>query len=244
MTNELLLFENPEFGNVRVYNGALGVGSFIQQMDDNVLFVASDVAKALGYADPPQAIRDNCDKVVTVQQLRRQGGRADNLHPQTKLIPESDLYALIVGSKLPSAKKFRRWVFEEVLPTIRRTGGYGQTAPDLRTMVQEITSAVVREVVPALASVILDAVKASDNKSVATTTPPAVDDLPLPTFQRRPPLGKFCWIVTRNRHKFARIHCDIVQTILVKGLNYKQLSARQLYRIDEAIAYARRTGLL
>jgi prophage antirepressor-like protein len=92
-------------------------------------FVAKDVASALGYTNPPKAVRDHCKRAKSLRML----GRTDrspytnqqlSLDPQTKLIPEPDLYRLIIRSKLPAAERFESWVFEEVLPQIRKTGAY------------------------------------------------------------------------------------------------------------------------
>lgn len=110
MGNELKIFENEMFGTVRTI-----------KENDKVLFCGSDMAKALDYTNPRKAILDHC-RCVT---------KRDIPHPQSKdkmmemsFIPESDVYRLIVQSKLPSADKFERWIFDDVLPTIRQTGGY------------------------------------------------------------------------------------------------------------------------
>lgn len=110
MGNELKIFENEMFGTVRTI-----------KENNKVLFCGSDVAKALDYTNPRKAILDHC-RCVT---------KRDIPHPQSKdkmmemsFIPESDVYRLIVQSKLPSADKFERWIFDDVLPTIRQTGGY------------------------------------------------------------------------------------------------------------------------
>ena len=110
MGNELKIFENEMFGTVRTI-----------KENNKVLFCGSDMAKALDYTNPRKAILDHC-RCVT---------KRDIPHPQSKdkmmemsFIPESDVYRLIVQSKLPSADKFERWIFDDVLPTIRQTGGY------------------------------------------------------------------------------------------------------------------------
>ena len=88
--------------------------------DDNgeIWFVAKDVAEILGYTDAKQAIRMHCKASVLAKECQ-----INTLHPQTKLIPERDLYRLIMKSKLPAAEAFEEWVVGEVLPTIRKTGG-------------------------------------------------------------------------------------------------------------------------
>lgn len=107
MTNEIKIFENQEFGQVRtVVNG------------DKVLFCGKDVATVLGYSAPSKAICDHC-KGVTKIVIPSNGG-----NQETSFIPEGDVYRLIVSSKLENAQKFETWLFDEVLPTIRKTGGY------------------------------------------------------------------------------------------------------------------------
>lgn len=105
--NELMIFNNPEFGEVRTLeeNGA-------------VLFCGSDVARALGYAKPQNAIATHC-KGALKRGIPTNGGEQEML-----FIPESDLYRLVFSSKLPTAEKFTDWVTEDVLPSIRRNGGY------------------------------------------------------------------------------------------------------------------------
>lgn len=108
--NELKIFENPEFGEVRT----IIVG-------DEVWFVGNDVAKALGYQRPDQAVRTNVDEMdSTLMGVIDSMGREQ----QTKVINESGLYSLIIGSRIPSAKRFKRWVTSEILPSIRKHGGY------------------------------------------------------------------------------------------------------------------------
>lgn len=90
-------------------------------------FVGKDVADALGYTNPQKAVRDHCRKPKPI-------GRGVNdsftLDPQTVVVSEPDVLRLIVRSTLPAAERFERWVFEDVLPTIRKTGGYGKPAVD------------------------------------------------------------------------------------------------------------------
>ena len=108
--NELRIFENPEFGEVRT----IIVG-------DEVWFVGNDVAKALGYQRPDQAVRTNVDEMdSTLMGVIDSMGREQ----KTKVINESGLYSLIIGSRIPSAKRFKRWVTSEILPSIRKHGGY------------------------------------------------------------------------------------------------------------------------
>ena len=107
--NDLTIFESPEFGSIRTV-----------EMDGEPWLVGKDVAQALGYTDTDQALRrhvDDEDKLT-----RNFDGSGQNR--SMTIINESGLYSLVLSSKLPTAKKFQRWVTSEVLPSIRRTGGY------------------------------------------------------------------------------------------------------------------------
>lgn len=108
--NELQIFNNPEFGEVRTI------------IDDGaVLFCGSDVARALGYTNPSKALTDHCKGDLTKRYpITDTLGRSQ----EAIFIPESDLYRLIFRSKLPSAERFTDWVTAEVLPSIRKNGGY------------------------------------------------------------------------------------------------------------------------
>ncbi|WP_374849018.1 phage antirepressor [Enterococcus gallinarum] len=108
MTN-ITIFKNNDFGEVRTL-----------EQDGKTLFCGSDVAKALGYAIPSKAVNTHC-KGVSKMEVPTNGGAQQML-----FIPEGDLYRLIVNSKLPSAEKFERWVFDEVIPTVRKHGLYAK----------------------------------------------------------------------------------------------------------------------
>ena len=106
--NELQIFNNNQFGEMRTITE-----------NGNTLFCGSDVAKALGYARPNDAISAHCRSTVKRRIATAQGNEAD-----MSFIPEGDVYRLITHSKLPTAEKFESWVFDEVLPSIRKTGAY------------------------------------------------------------------------------------------------------------------------
>ena len=105
--NDIQIFKNPDFGEVRTL-----------EEDGTVLFCGSDVAKALGYARPNDAVAQHCR--ATVKRRTPISGKVQDIN----FIPESDLYRLVFSSKLPTAEKFTDWVTSEVLPSIRRSGGY------------------------------------------------------------------------------------------------------------------------
>ena len=88
-------------------------------------FVASDVARLLGYANPRKAVRDHCKHAVPLSSWGGGTHRSSRLDPQTTMIPEGDVYRLLSRSNLPAADRFDTWVHDEVLPSIRRTGSYG-----------------------------------------------------------------------------------------------------------------------
>lgn len=106
---EIKVFKNPQFGEIRAV-----------EKDGEPWFSGKDVAVALGYSNPHKAIRDHVDN--------EDKGMNETFTPGGKqvitVINESGLYSLILSSKLPSAKQFKRWVTSEVLPSIRKTGGY------------------------------------------------------------------------------------------------------------------------
>lgn len=136
--NDLQIFENPEFGSVRTV-----------EIDGTPWLVGKDVATALGYKNPQRAIRDHVDAedkgvTKTVTPSGEQG---------MLIINESGLYSLILSSKMPKAKAFKRWVTSEVLPAIREHGAYESvkakqhieqleaTNTRLNTAIQNVSSA-------------------------------------------------------------------------------------------------------
>ena len=110
--NKMMTFRNLEFGAIRTISNEQG----------EPMFCGKDVAEALGYKKPENAVAkhvDTEDKTTTLIQ-----GSGSNYKTQAIFINESGLYALILSSKLESAKRFKRWVTSEVLPAIRKQGGY------------------------------------------------------------------------------------------------------------------------
>lgn len=136
--NDLKVFENEEFGSVRTTT-----------FEDEPWFVGKDVAAALGYANPTRAVImhvDEEDKRIEGIPREAQNGL---LVTRIALINESGLYSLILSSKLPNAKRFKRWVTSEVLPAIRKTGAYSSkpetpTFEPKRTSVGEIASLLLQ----------------------------------------------------------------------------------------------------
>lgn len=127
---QLQVFQNSEFGELGVL-----------EIEGKPWFPATACARKLGYSNPQKAIRDHCKGVNEMVAPTNGGTQA------MRYIPEGDLYRLIVHSRLPSAERFEAWVFDEVLPTIRKTGGYSQ---DVQTIVAQTARIVIQELLPLL----------------------------------------------------------------------------------------------
>ena len=130
--NKITVFNNDEFGSIRTW-----------VVDDEPWFVGKDIATILGYAKPENAIAnhvDDEDKTSTLIQ-----GSGSNYKSKAILINESGLYSLILSSKIPSAKKFKRWVTGEVLPSIRKTGSYGKPMSQLEIAQYSINLLIEQE---------------------------------------------------------------------------------------------------
>jgi prophage antirepressor-like protein len=115
--NELTVFNNEEFGEIRTIT-----------IDGEPWFVGKDVADVLGYSNSSKAILthvDSEDKTFLMMDIAdSQNGNVPIGQTKTAIINESGLYSLIISSKLPNAKAFKRWVTADILPAIRKTGGY------------------------------------------------------------------------------------------------------------------------
>lgn len=110
--NEVKIFKHEQFGEIRIIID-----------EEKVLFCASDIAKTLGYANPNKAVNDHCTAIT--KRYSPISGKVQ----QINFIPEGDIYRLIVHSKLQSTEKLEHWIFDEVVPSIRKTGAYG--TPDI-----------------------------------------------------------------------------------------------------------------
>ena len=146
MNQQLQVFNHEQFGDVRII-----------EEDGRVLFCGKDVAAALGYDNPRKAVRDHCPhgtkRSIGVMTGKKVDGTPAMQNVEMTFIPEGDLYRLITHSKLPAAERFEKWVFDEVLPTIRKTGGYG-AAVDMALLTQVIAQTVritVTELLPYIA---------------------------------------------------------------------------------------------
>lgn len=128
-----MIFKNEEFGQIRTV-----------EIDGKPYFVGKDIANSLGYSNPRDAISRHCKGVVKHDSFK-EGGQ------NISLIPEGDMYRLITHSKLESAERFESWVFDEVLPTLRKTGSYEmpkkkpthkEKLPSVNQMVKNIKGAL------------------------------------------------------------------------------------------------------
>ena len=108
MENKIKIFESEEFGRIRT----------LKEESGKVVFCGSDIAKALGYRNVSDALVRHCKGIVKHDTLTNGGVQA------ISYITEGDVYRLVAHSRLPGAAKFESWIFDEVLPTIRHTGGY------------------------------------------------------------------------------------------------------------------------
>jgi len=129
---QVMLFENKEFGEIRTL-----------MIDGQPYFIGKDVAAALGYERPAKAILDHVDNEDKDEiPIQDSIGRMQN----TPIINESGFYSLVLSSKLETAKKFKRWVTSEVLPSIRQTGNYiSGTSP---YSIEDIVRETICQVVP------------------------------------------------------------------------------------------------
>ena len=150
--DDLQIFENPEFGTIRSV-----------EIDGEPWLVGKDVATALGYSNTKDALARHVDDED------RRGSRIPTTSgaQEMTIINESGLYSLILSSKLPGAKKFKRWVTGEVLPAIRRTGGYMAPAKTL----QDLTAAVQ------LLSEQVEALLSRENEAPAALPPSSTPQL-------------------------------------------------------------------
>lgn len=125
MKEEITIYTHEEFGELRAID-----------LEGQPFFIAKDVAGALGYKNPQEAVRNHC-KGVSETLTPSKGG-----NQSTKIIPESDVYRLIMRSKLEEAERFQDWVCEEVLPSIRKTGVYAVTRAEDKTVAQILSEKI------------------------------------------------------------------------------------------------------
>ena len=202
-TTEIVLFNNPNFGQVRTL-----------MIDGEPWFVGKDIASKLGYTDTFGALKKHVDGDD------KQNCQNDSFETPRGLtiINESGLYSLILSSKLPTARQFKRWVTSEVIPSIRKTGGYGITnnnaellaeITSLRQEVAEIKSLVIPTQSNyylwknSIATPLVKTVSKTLGTSIADTYKAIYDDMALRGFNQPYAMNRFC-----NKYKV-----DSVSTI-------------------------------
>lgn len=152
--NELKIFENEEFGKVRTVD-----------IDGKTYFVGSDIAKSLGYSIPHKAVQTHC-KGVLKRNIPTNGGNQEVL-----VIPEGDIYRLIIKSQLPSAERFESWIFDEVIPSIRKNGMYvtPELSPELQMLQGLLNQMVQKELADKERDKQIEIAQETANKAVQTT---------------------------------------------------------------------------
>lgn len=147
---ELQIFRHPDFGEMGLI-----------EIDGKPYFPATACAKMLGYANPYDAIKRHCKPGGLVKReggsiVTNQYGEQGTQVVQIKYITEGNLYRLITHSKLPAAEEFERWVFDEVLPTIRRQGSY---MPDITAIIRQTVAEVMKQMIPAMVTALQTAIR-------------------------------------------------------------------------------------
>lgn len=181
--NDLKVFSNSEFGELGVL-----------VIDGKEWFPASHCAKILGYANPQKAVRDHCKgdgvtKRSGVSYTTNQHGVTTQQTVEIKYINEGNLYRLIVSSKLPAAEKFERWVFDEVLPSIRHNGGY---VPNVEELIAKTATAVVSEVMQQLMPFLSQIAQPQPQMQSFVMQPQPVISIPYPYKYEYKPIARYC----------------------------------------------------
>lgn len=192
VTNELQIFNNPEFGEVRTVN-----------IGGEPWFVGKDIALALGYSNTKDALAkhvDDDDKKMGSQNATPSIKDSLGRDQYPVFINESGLYSLVLSSKLPTAKKFKRWVTSEVLPAIRKTGGYHVPQTEQDKAKEMRAEAMLRNSISKQAKMMMEIAKMSGVKTYQDVMMAKAGNmlageniLPMPKSGReRQPLGWFC----------------------------------------------------
>lgn len=126
--NELRIFNNADFGDIRTV-----------EQDGGIWFVGKDVAEALGYSNPSNAVISHVDDEDKLRTQIKYAGQ----NREVSIINESGLYSLVLSSKLPSAKAFKRWITSEVIPSIRKTGSYSKPQKQATTQQEQRAKAML-----------------------------------------------------------------------------------------------------
>ena len=221
--NEMQVFQNSEFGELGVL-----------EVNGKPYFSATACAKMLGYANPRDAIGRHCnaDGVVKHDVIDSMGRTQ-----RAKFITEGNLYRLITHSKLPAAEQFEKWVFDEVLPTIRRTGGYGQV--DVTAIIMQTATAVCAEMVKQLTPLFQSMTRAPAPPASAEYM--VLDDTPVkrPKLRKKPAsiIDRLC---PELRWEVEEMLCDGRHTYSEICLRLRQEGIS--VSVASICRYAKRTG--
>lgn len=217
--NDLKVFKSTEFGE-------LGV----MMIAGKEYFPATQCAKILGYSNPRKAILDHCKaEGVTIRDgvsyTTNQYGVTTQQATQIKYIDEGNLYRLIVSSKLPAAEKFERWVFDEVLPSIRQTGGYGSV--DIEKIISRTAAAAVSEAMKQIVPLLMNGAR-SEQDMVWEETPAKS--------KPRKPCGIICKLSPEIRNTVDEMLCanmtyaDVQKYLHKNGIGISQAAICRYYK--------------
>lgn len=156
--NEVTVFNSPQFGQIRTVS-----------INDEPWFVGKDVALALGYSNPREELKKHVDEEDKATVTIHDGRQTRNVNA----INESGLYSLILSSKLPEAKKFKRWVTSEVLPQIRRTGAY--TSGNIEEIITRTVTATAAAVVTEVMKQIIPLLQSANSSDTLPDAPGSVN---------------------------------------------------------------------
>lgn len=220
--NKMQVFQNPEFGKIRTV-----------AINGEPWLVGKDVAVALGYESPRAAVSKKVDlEDKGVSEVETPSGKQ-----QMTIINESGLYSLIFSSKLPKAKEFKRWVTHKVLPTIRRTGGYGQV--DVTAIIMQTATAVCTEMVKQLTPLFQGMNRAPAPPASAEYM--VLDDVPVkrPRLRKRPAsiIDRLC---PELRKEVEELLCDGRHTYSEICVRLRQEGIS--ISVASVCRYAKRTG--
>ena len=214
------VFNNPKFGVLEVV-----------LIGGKEHFPATDVAKMLGYANPHDAISKHCraDGVAFregVSETVNQYGTVTYQKVQKKYITEGNLYRLITHSKLPAAEKFESWVFDEVIPDIRRTGAYGITTTGGSEEIAKIVTMAVTETIKQLMPLLTAKAEHTDDYDS--------EEVVIRKYKRRKPPGKIEKLPPGIRHTVNEMlyGIDTFEEIkaFLKRNGYDDISNSAIYR--------------
>ena len=197
--NEIQIFKNQEFGAIRTMSNEQG----------EVMFCAKDVAEALGYINSRDALMKHVESVDKTTVAIRDTG--SNYKSQAVFINESGLYALILSSKLESAKRFKHWVTGEVLPAIRKQGGYIVTRPG-----------ETDEEILARGILVMQATLQRRNEEIARLKPRA-------DYADRVLDSVSCLTTTQIAKELDMTGCELNYLLRILGIQYRQSGQYMLY---------------